>query len=198
MGQKIPEQSLGETLTNASTNQTSPQGGAPVPLRGGRQPLVPEPQEVGRDEVSPIRGSTGPRSEAGKQRSSQNAIKSGIFSRATLLKGESRADYQFLLEGLWEARQPKGRLEELLVEKLASILWRYQRLLKAEGAEFRENSESVDFLRQDVSDYGRLDRYVRYETSLERAFDRTLTQLERLQQARKGLPVPPQLDVKIP
>jgi hypothetical protein len=276
----------------------------------------------------------GPRTEGGKMRSSRNALKSGIFSRSTLLKGEPRSDYQSLLEGLWEARQPEGKLEELLVEKLASISWRYRRFLVAEGAEIRkkiefpqlinqdpqlqiamrifsesdpqisrisdpdvfesciemldelmqhikehgfddENDRSVldriygkisnpnvrrtlrdvwsdwfdaarvaeeertregyatpeegkkevlraisaeikrlrldrlnresieaklrmvEALRQSVPDSPGLDRLLRYESSLERSFDRTLTQLERQQRIRRGQPLPPQLDVKI-
>src|SRR6266852_6192159 len=74
------------------------------------------------------RRATGPRTELGKQRSSQNAIKHGIFSEVTVLKGESRAKYQALLGGLWETFLPEG-LEEILVEKLATILWRHRRLL---------------------------------------------------------------------
>ena len=40
--------------------------------------------------------STGPRTELGKQRSSQNATRHGIFSKAVLLKGESQADFESL------------------------------------------------------------------------------------------------------
>jgi hypothetical protein len=40
-----------------------------------------------------------------------------------------------------------------------------------------------------------LDRLLRYEASLERAFDRTLNQLKRLQRMRKGQPVPATVNV---
>ena len=40
-----------------------------------------------------------------------------------------------------------------------------------------------------------LDRLLRYEASLERSFDRTLSQLERLQRVRLGQPVLPKLEV---
>jgi hypothetical protein len=93
-------------------------------------------------------GPTGPRTELGKKRSSQNALKFGIFSKATLLKGESRSEYQSLLEGLWKTWEPKGKHEELLVEKLASIIWRYRRYLVAEGAEIRKCSRFLEFDRR--------------------------------------------------
>jgi hypothetical protein len=67
--------------------------------------------------------------------------------------------------------------------------------------EKREPIESermeVEILRQRVPDSRGLDRLLRYESSLERTFDRTLAQLERAQRIRKGQPLPPQLDVKI-
>ena len=40
--------------------------------------------------------------------------------------------------------QPEGALEELLVEKLATLAWRYRRLLLAESAEIRKNMEFVE------------------------------------------------------
>jgi hypothetical protein len=276
----------------------------------------------------------GPRTDAGKRQSSRNALKAGIFSRATLLKGEPRSVFQSLLGGLWEALQPVGKLEELLVEKLATTSWRYRRFLKAENAEVRKtiefptpvaadlhlqenfgiitlptpmismigdtdvfesrinmlselmqqikengfdeqndmrvletiyskkgdknnqrtlkdelsklydtafateeeraregyataeeckkkilraisaeikkvrrdrlNRESIELKRkmveeqrQSVPDCPGLDHLLRYESSLERSFDRTLAQLERQQRIRRGQPLPPQLDVKI-
>lgn len=44
---------------------------------------------------------------------------------------------------------------------------------------------------------GILDRLLRYEASLDRAFDRTLTQLERLQRMRLGQPIPPPVRVEV-
>jgi DNA repair ATPase RecN len=61
--------------------------------------------------------------------------------------------------------------------------------------EEREPIESerrkVEILLQSVPDSRALDHLLRYESSLERALDRTLTQLERLQRMRKGQPVLP-------
>ena len=198
MGPENPDQKSDEILPGDPQNPTLVLGGTSVPLPDDRQPLLSSGPKVERDARSPVRGSTGPRSDGGKQRSSQNAIKYGVFSKATLLKGESHSRYESILNGLWDTLQPEGKLEELLVEKLASITWRYRRLLVADGAAFRESSQSADFVTLGVSDPGALDRLVRYESSLERAFDRTLAQLERAQRVRKGQPLPPQVDVRIP
>jgi hypothetical protein len=191
---KIP-QVLDESLPNVSTNMPA----CDDSLSGKRvnKLAVPSPLKIGCNDVSPMRASSGPRSKSGKKRSSQNAIKFGIFSRATLLSGESRSEYEALLDGLWKSWEPKGVQEEVFVEKLTSLSWRYRRLLVADGPAFQKTSECEDPLIKSLSDSGGLDRLIRYETSLERAFDRTLTQLERVQRMRKGQPLPPQLEVKI-
>jgi hypothetical protein len=64
----------------------------------------------------------------------------------------------------------------------------------------RKSSEperaDIDLLRRNVPESLWLDRVLRYEASLERAFDRTLSQLERMQRLRLGQPVA-RLDVSI-
>jgi hypothetical protein len=80
----------------------------------------------------------GPRTATGKLRTKFNATRHGIFSSVILLDGEPRADFDSLLEGLRKSLKPKGALVEILVEKLAISLWRYRRLLIAEGAEIQK------------------------------------------------------------
>jgi hypothetical protein len=48
-----------------------------------------------------------------------------------------------------------------------------------------------------VPEAHRLDRILKYSTGIDREFDRTLSQLLRLQQIRKGQPVPPTLHVNV-
>ena len=97
----------------------------------------------GPGSTSLVRKATGPRTQRGKNRSKHNAVTHGIFSKVVVLKGESQAEFDALLNRLRNDRQPVGTLEELLVEKLAVLFWRQRRLLIAEGAEIRANSEFV-------------------------------------------------------
>jgi hypothetical protein len=90
--------------------------------------------------------STGPRTPEGKANSKLNATTHGIFSRVAVLKGESHEDYDALLGGLQQFCQPVGALEAVLVDKMATILWRHRRLLLAEVGEIRQNSLSLDAL----------------------------------------------------
>jgi hypothetical protein len=88
---------------------------------------------------------TGPRTTAGKQKTRYNAIKHGIFSQAVVLKGESRSKYESLLAALLEHHQPEGPLEQALVELIAIDIWRYPRLMVAEGAEIRRGVEFLEW-----------------------------------------------------
>ncbi len=56
--------------------------------------------------------------------------------------------------------------------------------------------EKLEELCRSVPDPPELDRLLRYEASLERSFDRTLSQLEHLQRIRLGQPVLPKLEVR--
>jgi len=57
------------------------------------------------------------------------------------IKDELRAEFDSLLRGLRNDFQREGTLEGVLVENLATGLWRKRRLLIAEGAEIRKGTE---------------------------------------------------------
>jgi hypothetical protein len=100
---------------------------------------------LSRSNRKAICNATGPRTAQGKKRSTLNAIKHGLLSKTGLLQDESRVEYDVLLDGLLEDFQPQGKLETVLVESLATVLWRKRRLLQAETAEI----EKVQFLNID-------------------------------------------------
>jgi hypothetical protein len=95
-----------------------------------------------------VRKASGPRSPEGKQKTRRNALTHGIFATSVLVKGESRAAYDLLLDGLTESAAPVGKLEEVLVEKLATNLWRQGRLIQAEGAEIQKGIDLMDWEQQ--------------------------------------------------
>lgn len=104
--------------------------------------------------ISFVRAGGGPKTEQGKDRTRLNALRHGLFSKLSLLKSESRADFNALYNGLREDRQPVGALEEMLVSKLASDFWRLRRLSIAEAAEIQAAKE---FLQWDERERNRLD-----------------------------------------
>jgi hypothetical protein len=69
--------------------------------------------------------STGPRTLAGKQISSRNAVKHGMLATGPILAGlESRDAGKEHRNGIFESLSPIGYLEDILVERIALLAWR--------------------------------------------------------------------------
>ena len=144
--------------------------------------------------------SHGPKTEAGKRRSSQNALKHGLTAQTLLLPSEDPAEFQQLLTSYLGQFQPDGPAELHLVHEMVTANWRLQRLpliesqlyinameraqeyadhrLKpseslAESFERLANSDSYPFLQ-------------RIESRLERTYSRALRNLIQLQRLRQA------------
>ena len=76
--------------------------------------------------------STGPKTVAGKSRSSMNAVRHGLFSQHLFLDDEHPDDYQALIDDLHHTLRPVGALEQTLVERIAVNMWRQRRLVQTE------------------------------------------------------------------
>ena len=79
------------------------------------------------------RKSTGPRTPAGKLASSRNAIRCGVFCRALLLPGESRALFRALWFDALHQFNPRGHIELSLVELIVESRWKLRRVQLAES-----------------------------------------------------------------
>jgi hypothetical protein len=100
-----------------------------------------------------------------------------------------------------EERQQKGfaspqECKDNFLKELKEEIKRLDRYKKEQTAVFSRKLE-LETLRQNVPDASQLDRLLRYEASLERGFDRTLSQLERIQRMRHGQPVPAPIKVNV-
>ncbi len=91
--------------------------------------------------------STGAVSQEGKVLVSHNAIKHGIFAKDLVIKSEvgqeSEAEYLELLDGLVESFVPQGKMENLLVEKIAIDFWRLRRVMRFEAGSIRKHLSEV-------------------------------------------------------
>ena len=76
--------------------------------------------------------STGPKSAEGKQRSSQNALRHGLTAKIVVLPTEDSDAYQAHLQSFIKECSPKGPIESHLVQALADISWRLQRVAAIE------------------------------------------------------------------
>ena len=76
---------------------------------------------------------TGPTSETGKQKSSLNAVKTGLTGRTVLLPGDDAALYEAHVAHFVKRFQPFGEDEQNLVQSLADTEWRLLRIPSLEA-----------------------------------------------------------------
>lgn len=91
---------------------------------------------ISRTDSSRLNGakSSGPVTPEGKVASSQNALKTGIFSKRRLLSDEDPAAYQALVESLNDTFNPASMVEQILIDRMAMSRHRLARLERAEAA----------------------------------------------------------------
>ena len=85
--------------------------------------------------------STGPRSEAGKQRSSRNAVRHGLTAETVIEPLEDAEDYAAFEESVAAGFDPETAVERELILRLASLLWRLRRATSIETALFQMKIE---------------------------------------------------------
>lgn len=149
--------------------------------------------------------SNGPTSEAGKQRSSQNATKHGLFSNRVVLANESQEIYDGTLQRYIAEWRPAGQTESDLLVQMVNAMWRMRRLqdqAKAiEDAEMFRRFEPCNATFQQVhpdirqadailslikESHSSLDYFLRAEARLDRLFRSAKKQLIDMQTMRLG------------
>jgi hypothetical protein len=78
--------------------------------------------------------STGPRTEAGKARSSMNAVKTGLTGRTVLLPTDDATIYQHHLDRHFSEFSPATDKEKSLVQTIADTEWRLLRIAPLEAS----------------------------------------------------------------
>ena len=61
---------------------------------------------------------TGPKTLGSKQKSTRNALKHGLLSKYLIIDGESRGDYNRLLDGLMASHRPANVVVRLALSTL--------------------------------------------------------------------------------
>lgn len=87
--------------------------------------------------------STGPRTEAGKQRSRQNALRHGLTAETVISALESAADFSAFAAEIAADYRPQTATEHELVGRLVSLLWRLRRSTCIETGLFEIHSEGL-------------------------------------------------------
>jgi hypothetical protein len=146
--------------------------------------------------------SGGPRTEEGRRRVAFNAVRHGLTAKTVVLGNESEERYQELLGTYIANLQPQGELEVGFVEEIVSAKWRLRRLWGIETAlldvEMDRQEKEVDAEFESIDQAARLALAFRgladesrslallsrYETRLQRTYDRPLTNLREAQKLR--------------
>jgi hypothetical protein len=125
--------------------------------------------------------STGPRTDAGKQSSSQNAVKHGLNSPNVLIRpGESEAYEQFEAN-LRRNIEPVGALEEDLFDKLRHAAWNLRRLRQLEESLLLGYDDP--FTGEEAS--RKMNSYARHTARFERVYRNAVRDLRQLQTNRQ-------------
>ena len=137
--------------------------------------------------------STGPITEEGKAISRYNAVKHGLLSKQILFKGDDEEELLNLEKKLRVELAPASEIELLLVDKVASNIWRLKRALSIEENEVF----SLGIFDKKLGMSNNSDRFFRYEIMLERSIYKALHELERIQAKRNGekVALPVALDI---
>jgi len=125
------------------------------------------------------KNSTGPRTDAGKQRSSQNAITHGLFAQSVALAPEEEAQYQQLCQKFFDEYKPATATEAAMVQQLADTSWRLNRIPQLEDAILADPSLPAQEAIEQIARLGL------YSSRLSRQFLNAVKQLREIQADRR-------------
>jgi hypothetical protein len=144
--------------------------------------------------------STGPRTAAGKQRSSLNALRHGLTGHVIVLPAEDHTAYDAHTQRFHTDLQPKGALETQLVQCLADTSWRLNRVAALETnlltLGMTDHSAAINTAEPEVhaalataaalrDQVRALSNLSMHEHRLSRQFERALNQLREIQAERR-------------
>jgi len=139
--------------------------------------------------------STGPRTTAGKQRSSLNALRHGLTGQTVVVPSDDSRAYERHCKEFLDQYQPKNKTETQLTQTVADLSWRLNRITAIEANLFANHSNNADaennqvYAAVDVSEVFRQQSQVMnnlsmYERRLSGRFKDALKQLREIQAER--------------
>ena len=137
--------------------------------------------------------STGPRTEAGKKKSSLNALRHGLTGQIVVMPTDDLAAYQHHVESFADEYHPQGPTEAHLVQALADTSWRMNRAAALESnvlsLALAPTSDQIDgalaMAAALESQSKALSNLSLHTQRLSRQFERTVAQLRELQKTRQ-------------
>jgi hypothetical protein len=124
--------------------------------------------------------STGPRTDEGKARVSQNALRHGLTARHLVIRDDEHEEFAVLRDSLSSELDPQGAVETIAFQELLHAAWSLHRFRRIEAEASRGTVE--DFT--DPATTTVLDRLSRYQARAQRAWQKALQELRVLQTNR--------------
>ena len=144
--------------------------------------------------------STGPKTEAGKKRSSLNALRHGLTGQVVVLPTEELAAYERFTAGMHQDLQPVGFLETQIAQSIADDSWRLNRAKAIENNMYalalNDNGDSVVtdhpeahaalvMAKSITSQIKTLATLSLHQHRIQRSFERNLELLRKIQAERR-------------
>ena len=124
--------------------------------------------------------STGPSTDEGKARVSQNALRHGLTARHLVIRDDEHEEFATLQDSLSTELDPQGAVEPVAFHELLHAAWSLHRFRRIEAEASRGTVE--DFA--DPATTTVLDRLSRYQARAQRAWQKALHELRDLQTNR--------------
>jgi len=138
----------------------------------------------------------GVKTPEGKAISRYNALKHGLLSKEVLLEGEDEESLIELRKKLYRELKPASEIEIILIDRIVTNIWRLKRAMRVEREmiiddckeDWPPNSKKKNLgeaFNYNFINYDSYGKFIRYETSIERGIYRALSELKKVQSARK-------------
>jgi hypothetical protein len=132
--------------------------------------------------------SCGPVSDTGKAKTATNSRKHGLTGRFTVMPGENQEAFDDLFEQFVRDEKPVGSVELELVRKMAEHTWLRERAARCQEACFLVMPQTPEQAKNDEAEVRvrpELERYLRYQSHHDRAYQRAAAELLKRQKERR-------------
>jgi hypothetical protein len=131
--------------------------------------------------------STGPRTEQGREKVAQNAVKHGLCGNFQVLSCEDQQQYDDFFERFLQAEKPADDVERELVAKMARHTWLSERAMRFQEGCFLVQPRTPEDQQQNtagISVRTDLEMYIRYQAAQDRAYARASAELAKRRNER--------------
>jgi len=128
----------------------------------------------------------GPSTEAGKQRSSQNARRHDLFTKIDLLPNEDQQEFYALVHAFTEDHKPQTTTERFYVYEMADAAFRLGRVRRhAADIQSKAAEDMSDAFEKLAEEGNSLQLCLRYEKHFQRQFDNAVKMILSLRKSVK-------------